>query len=75
MFKGFTIIESYATLSNYQDFTKEFNLIDYGNKEPSYDIRKWDRSLIAERPMLKGISLNKEEMRKLKEAINKLNLD
>lgn len=75
MFKGYTIIERYVTLSNYQDLTKEFNLIDYGNQEYSYDIRKWDRSPIAERPMLKGISLNKAELKKLKEAINKLNLD
>lgn len=75
MFKGYTIIETYVTLSNFQDITKEFNLIDYGNKEPSYDIRKWDRSPIAERPMLKGISLNKSELKKLKEAINKLDLD
>lgn len=75
MFKGYTIVESYATLSNYQELTKEFNLIDYGGKEPLYDIRKWDRSPIAERQMLKGITLNKDEMRKLKEAIDKIDLD
>lgn len=75
MFKGFEIVESYATLSNYQDITKEFNLINYGGKEPLFDIRKWDRSPIAERQMLKGVTLNKDEMRKLKEAINKLDLD
>ncbi len=75
MFKGFEIIESYVTLSNYQDITKEFNLIDYGYKEPLYDIRKWDRSPIAERKMLKGITLTKDEMRKLKKVINKLDLD
>lgn len=75
MFKGFEIVESYATLSNYQDITKEFNLINYGGKEPLYDIRKWDRSPIAERNILKGITLNRSEMKKLKEAINKLDLD
>lgn len=75
MFSGCEIIKSYATLSNYQDITKEFNLIDYGLKEPLFDIRKWDRSPIAERKMLKGITLNKKELKKLKEAINKLDLD
>lgn len=75
MFNGYKILESYVTLSNYQGITKEFNLIDYGYKEPSYDIRKWDRNPIAERNMLKGVTLNKSEMKKLKEAINKLDLD
>lgn len=76
MFNGFKIVESYATLSNYQDITKEFNLVLYkGCKNPVYDIRKWDRSPIADRVILKGITLNKDEMKTLKEAINKLDLD
>jgi len=76
MLKKMKIIKEFATLSNYKDFTKEFNLIDYGLKEPYFDIRKWDRSPINESPiMLKGITLNKNELKILKEAINKIELD
>jgi hypothetical protein len=72
---NYEILESYVVLSNYLGITKEFNLIDYGSKEPLFDIRRWDRNPTAEREMLKGITLNRREMKILRDEINKLNLD
>ena len=76
MFKGYRIVRKCAVISEEKGITKELNLIEYGKKEPVYDIRKWNRSYSkTEREMLKGITFTREEMRILRDEINKLNLD
>lgn len=69
--KIFNIKKTIAVLSDKDDMTKEFNLIQYKDlKNPILDIRKWDNSN-DDKKMLKGITLTDEEARKLKDALNK----
>lgn len=68
--KIFDIKKNIATLSDKDDITKEFNLIQYKDlKNPILDIRKWDNTN-NDKKMLKGITLTDEEARKLKTALN-----
>lgn len=68
--KIFDIKKNIATLSDKDDITKEFNLIQYKDlKNPILDIRKWDNTN-NNKKMLKGITLTDEEARKLKTALN-----
>ena len=68
--KIFNILNTIATLSDKNDITKEFNLIQYKDlKNPILDIRKWDNSN-DDKKMLKGITLTDDEARKLKDALN-----
>lgn len=48
-------------------WTKELNLVSWNDKEPKYDLREWDP---AHEKMGKGITLNLEEIRRLKEILN-----
>ena len=67
--KIFKILNNIATLSNKDNITKEFNLIQYKDlKNPILDIRKWDNNN-DDKQMLKGITLTDEEARKLKDAL------
>lgn len=68
--KIFIIKENIAVLSDKDNITKEFNLVQYKDlKNTILDIRKWDNSNNDKR-MLKGITLTDDEARKLKEALN-----
>jgi hypothetical protein len=68
--KIFNIKKTIATLSDKDEITKEFNLVQYKDlKNPILDIRKWDNSN-DDKKMLKGITLTDEEARKLKDALN-----
>lgn len=67
---SYEIKESFATLSDKNGWTKEFNLVSYNGREPSYDIRSWHTDEeTGEKKMSKGITLNKEEMKKLIEVL------
>lgn len=69
--KIFNILNTIATLSDKDDITKEFNLVQYKDlKNPILDIRKWDNSN-NDKKMLKGITLTEDEAKKLKDALNK----
>lgn len=68
--KIFNILKTIATLSDKEDITKEFNLVQYKDlKNPILDIRKWDNTN-NDKQMLKGITLTDDEARKLKDALN-----
>jgi len=68
--KIFNILNTIATLSDKDDITKEFNLVQYKDlKNPILDIRKWDNSN-NDKKMLKGITLTEDEAKKLKDALN-----
>lgn len=62
----YEIVKQVAILNESKGYTKEINLIKYGDKEPMLDIRKWNRN---DDTMQKGIALSKEEAHKLKEAL------
>ena len=52
-------------------WSKELNLVSWNDKEPKYDLREWDP---AHEKMGKGLSLTADELKKLKDLLNGLNL-
>ena len=49
----------------------ELNLVSFNDRRAKYDIRPWDENHTA---MGKGVSLSKDELVKLKELLNGLDL-
>lgn len=68
---NYEVVERIAVLSQYGDTSKELNKVSYNGAEPKYDLRSWRRTSNGE-TLLKGLTLNDEEMEVLKEAITKL---
>ena len=52
-------------------WSKELNLVSWNDKEPKYDLREWDP---AHENMGKGITLTHEEIKKLKDILNAIEL-
>jgi len=52
-------------------WTKELNLISWNGKEAKYDLRDWAPE---HEKMGKGVTLSLEELRNLKEILNKIDL-
>lgn len=50
---------------------KELNLISWNDKEPKFDLREWDPN---HEKMGKGVTLSREELQKLKELLNSMNI-
>ncbi|MBY0098611.1 YdbC family protein [Mesobacillus maritimus] len=50
---------------------KELNLISWNEREPKYDIRDWDST---HDKMGKGITLSREEVKELKQLLERLDL-
>lgn len=68
----FEIKETTGVLSeSAKGWKKELNLISWNEKEPKYDIRDWD---LEHKKMGKGITLSVEELKKLKEILNDMDL-
>ncbi len=66
----YEVVENVAVLSeNPKGWTKELNLISWNGREPKYDIREWAPD---HEKMGKGVTLSKEEMEALCEAVKKL---
>ena len=51
---------------------KEINLISWNERKPKIDIRDWDGEHVK---MGKGITMNQEELLKLKEILNSIDLE
>ena len=51
---------------------REVNVMTWNKKKPKVDIREWDEN---HEKMGKGITLNKEELKELKEILNGIDLD
>ncbi len=68
----YEIKEKFGILSeSAKGWTKELNLVSWNDKEPKYDLREWDSN---HEKMSKGITLSKEELIKLREILNDINL-
>jgi hypothetical protein len=68
----FEIIESIGVLSeSAKGWKKEFNRIIWNDKEPKYDLRDWDPE---HKKMGKGITLSPEELKKLRDILNGMEL-
>ena len=53
-------------------WNREVNLMTWNNKKVKVDIREWDEK---HEQMGKGITLNKEELKKLKDILNEIDID
>ena len=51
---------------------KEVNIVRWNDRKPKIDIRDWDE---LHEKMGKGVTLNKNELLKLKELLNKIEPD
>lgn len=73
---SFEVTEQIATLSDGgKGYTKEFNLISYNGGKPVYDIRQWYTDPdTEEKKMLKGCTLTKDELIKLRDELNELDI-
>ena len=66
----FEIKETIGILSeSSKGWTKELNFISWNDREPKYDIREWSTD---HEKMGKGITLSKEELKVLKELLEKI---
>lgn len=63
----YEIINNIGVLSENNSWKKELNRISWNGNEPKYDIRDWSDN---HEKMGKGITLNEDELRKLKEIID-----
>jgi len=68
----FEIKETKGVLSeSSKGWKKELNLISWNEKEPKYDIRDWD---VEHKKMGKGVTLTAEELKKLRDVLNGMEL-
>lgn len=64
----YEIVEKIAVLSTTEKgWSKELNLISWNEREPKFDLRDWNEN---HDKMGKGITLTKEELLQLKDALN-----
>lgn len=65
----FTIVQHIAKLSdNDASWPLELNLVSFNDDPVKYDLRKWNK---RHDRMSKGISLTKEELKNLKQVLDK----
>ena len=68
----YEIKETVGILSeNNRGWSKELNLISWNDREPKYDIRDWSPE---HEKMGKGVTLSVEELKKLRELLNGMEL-
>ncbi len=69
----FDIMKNLGVLSeSSKGMKREVNVIAWNNKPAKVDIREWDET---HEKMGKGITLNKEELIKLKDLLNEIDID
>lgn len=69
----YEIKENLGTISeSSKGWVKELNLISWNEKEAKYDIRDWDSE---HKKMGKGVTLTVEELKKLKDILNEMDLE
>lgn len=68
----FEITKNLGVLSESpKGWTKEVNLVSWNNYPAKYDIREWDPEHLK---MGKGVTLNAEEIKELRDILNGLDL-
>lgn len=68
----YEIKENLGVLSeSAKGWTKELNLVSWNDKDAKYDIREWDAT---HSKMGKGVTLSVEELKKLKDVLNRIEL-
>lgn len=68
----FEVVKEFGELSeNIKGWKREVNLVSWNGRDPKYDIRDWspDHSKMG-----KGITLTEEEMKQLRDILDKMDL-
>lgn len=69
---NFEIIKTLGILSESpKGWTKELNFISWNERKPKYDLRDWDQD---HEKMGKGVTLSVDELKKLKDILNNMDL-
>ena len=69
----FDIVEHLGVISeNPKGWTKELNLVSWNGARPKFDLRDWAPD--GEK-MGKGVTLSTEELKKLRDLLNDMDLD
>jgi hypothetical protein len=69
----FDIKKNLGTISeSAKGWKREVNVMTWNNKKAKVDIREWDEK---HEQMGKGITLNKEELKQLKDILNQVDID
>lgn len=69
----FKITKSLGVLSEgSKGWQKEINLVSWNERKPKIDIRDWG---LDHEKVGKGVTLNKEELNKLKKLLDKIDLE
>ena len=63
-----------ATLSDNGKLSTELNVISFGTSEPKYDLRRWRNLNSGEKRMQKGVTMDAEELKNLRDVLNSLAL-
>ena len=74
---SYEVIESLGTLSTNPktNWSKEVKIISWNGRPKKLDIRDWYTDEDGNTKMSKGISLNEDEVKKLREILDNLDLD
>lgn len=68
----YEISEELGVLSeNSKGWKKELNLVSWNERDPKYDIRDWSE---GHEKLGKGVTLTGEEVKKLRDVLNKIEL-
>ena len=68
----YQVRETFGALSESpKGWTKELRSISWNNREPKYDIRDWAPEDVK---MGKGVTLSIEELKKLRDVLNEMDL-
>ncbi|MGN1134117.1 MAG: YdbC family protein [Oscillospiraceae bacterium] len=69
----FEITENLGVLSeNAKGWTKELNKVSWNDREPKYDLREWNPDHTR---MGKGVTLTEEEVNRLKDILNGVEIE
>lgn len=68
----FSIVKKIGILNDKSSWKKELNLVSWSDREAKYDIRDWDEN---HEKMSKGITLDIDEIKKLKEVLNSIDFN
>lgn len=68
----FEIVKEIVQLSeSAKGWSKELNLVSWNDRDPKYDVREWSPE---HEKMAKGVTFTLDEIKKLRDALNELEL-
>lgn len=68
----YEVVDNYGVLSeSSRGWTKELKLVKWNDRDPKFDIREWSPDGDK---MGKGVTLSKDEVIKLRDILNKLDV-